>query len=291
MYAVTHEYAIYVYRFPHDNTAVMRGRSTQPTILGHFACVLKTKARYTRMCASVTPAKPYIIPGSSEGSRDPSVASCAGVDVRRPSFHLAFCLRLHSASGFQTPPAPVEAQALTLLKQPRGPQRDPLQRPGVCRKGYSTSTFPAADPTKGGVSPGDNILSALGRHPNQSGGRISRFEAGYCASPGALPPASGERTRAQGSVGLQLGRARTRQPRPSRGAPGVAPDRCPVRPRWSVPESREGSRTTALRTHSARLGAPPGLLCACATRNLGFALGTPPHTVPTANREVQRAAG
>lgn len=263
------------------------------------------------MCASETPAKPYIIPGSSEGSRDSSVASCAGVDVRRLSFHLAFCLRLHSASGFQTPPAPVEAQALTLLKQPRGPQRDPLQRPGVCRKGYSTSTFPAADPTKGGVSPGDNILSALGRHPNQSGGRISRFEAGYCASPGArdrwggrerassgslslpagAPPASGERTRAQGSVGLQLGRARTRQPRPSRGAPGVAPDRCPARPRWSVPESRERSRTTGLRTHSARLGAPPGLLCACATRNLGFALGTPPHTVPTANREVQRAAG
>lgn len=149
------------------------------------------------MCASETPAKPYIIPGSSEGSRDSSVASCAGVDVRRPSFHLAFCLRLHSASGFQTPPAPVEAQALTLLKQPRGPQRDPLQRPGVCRKGYSTSTFPAADPTKGGVSPGDNILSALGRHPNQSGGKISRFEAGYCASPGARDRGGGAGARVQ----------------------------------------------------------------------------------------------
>lgn len=44
------------------------------------------------------------------------------------------------------------------------------------------------------------------------------------------------------------------------------------------------------RAHTAWLAAPPALLCACATRNLGFALGTPPHTVPTANREAQRAA-
>lgn len=176
----------------------MRGRSTQPTILGHFACILKTKARYTRMCACVTPAKPYIIPSSSEGSRDPSVASCAGVDVRRPSFHLAFCLRLHSASGFETPPvpvepqpAPVEPQALALLKQPWGPQRDPLRRPGVYRKGYPPILLKAASrlETKFSAHQADTLISQgvesqesrqgtahpQGRVPGGRGARVQRI--------------------------------------------------------------------------------------------------------------------
>lgn len=162
----------------------MRGRSTQPTILDHFACVLKTKARYTRMCACVTPAKPYIIPSSSEGSRDPSVASCAGVDVRRPSFHLAFCLRLHSASVFETPPAPVEPQALTLWKQPWGPQRDPLRRPGVRRKGYPPIPLKAASrlETTFSAHQADTLISQ--GVESQSRGRVLRIPRGACPGVG-----------------------------------------------------------------------------------------------------------
>lgn len=80
IYAVTREYVIYVYGFPRDNTVLMRGRSTQPTILGHFACVLKTKARYTRTRACVTPAKSFPAAQKAPGTllSLPALRSAAG---------------------------------------------------------------------------------------------------------------------------------------------------------------------------------------------------------------------
>lgn len=179
------------------------------------------------MCACVTPTKSYPIPSSPEVSRDPSVASCAGVAIRLLSFHPAFCLRLHSASGFLTPPAPPLNYKPSLCGSNPGIHKGLLLCGGLgfVLRDILHQPLQARNPLKAAPRLETTVYSAPGRHPNdQSGSRISqqsrqgtahpqgRVPAGERASsgsrslPAGAPPASRVRTRAQGSVAPQLGR-------------------------------------------------------------------------------------
>lgn len=212
------------------------------------------------MCACVTPTKSYPIPSSPEVSRDPSVASCAGVAIRLLSFHPAFCLRLHSASGFLTPPAPPLNYKPSLCGSNPGIHKGLLLCGGLgfVLRDILHQPLQARNPLKAAPRLETTVYSAPGRHPNdQSGSRISqqsrqgtahpqgRVPAGERASsgsrslPAGAPPASRVRTRAQGSVAPQLGRdnrdpaERLLGPRPAAawldhegrsGGPGVEPN-------------------------------------------------------------------